>query len=211
MRCLTWTHFGLCFLWQGLCFLSHQRLTIPCDAKKAWRLSSGVFVWHAGPLIALEHKLLNSLDIFTECTPADAVFCFPQSISRNCLQEGTRQGPFFRKKWKEGSWGPMHLCKGDKSKLLLQREQHIGGPLYTRKEMLREKSLWCICLLSGSLINGTFRKFKVSVILSTVNFIFLPPAFISEWKGKDKDLGIHPSSAGTKLVTSFVTCKSLLN
>lgn len=62
------------FLWWKLCFLRHQRVNIWCDAKKCWRLSDGAFVWHTRPLITVEYKLLNRLDIFSECISEDAYF-----------------------------------------------------------------------------------------------------------------------------------------
>lgn len=77
----------------------------------------------------------------------------------------------FREKWKEGGVrspctyikeiNQIFHCRGNKSR---------GSSVYLEGEVER-KSLRYKYLLSGSLINHTSRKFKVSLILFTVNFI----------------------------------------
>lgn len=57
-----------------------------------------------------------------------ALFFFPGIVYRKGKTRPFFRVLIFREKWEEGSWVPMHLHKGDKSNLLLQRE-HTQGVL----------------------------------------------------------------------------------
>lgn len=133
-----------------------------------------------------------------------------------CLQKTGRQGPFSGL-WpseRNGKMGVSYLCTCIKeiNQILCSRGNTCRVSSICKQGEVEKKALWCIYLSPGSLTNDTFWKFKVSVILSTVNFFFFlsPIHFWIEVKEK-KHKGIYPSAVWTKLIADFMRYKAPMN